>query len=241
MLKTYDTKDAVPESLRDAAVETKDGKWAAWDVSGLKQNADSLLNEKKQVQQKYEDLSKALGGLSPEQIAKYREEMARAEDEHARKAGDFDKLLEKRVGETKAEYEKRIAELEPYRKKYFDREEEIAIRSAAAKAGVPAEDLDHVVLLTQGRRVRYDEKSGKTVVLDRDGDVTGLTVEKFFAETFKAEAPKFYGPQGGSGGGAGGSTGGKGSANGAPTVTDDRSFLANVDKIASGEVKVAVS
>lgn len=237
-LKMFDTKDAIPEPLRDAAIETKDGKWAVADVEGLKSSQERLLDEKKRLQQKHDELSKALGGLSPEQIAKFREEMARLEDDQARKAGDFDKLLEKRIGETKAEYEKRLAELEPYRAKFFDRETDLAIREAAIKAGVIAEDLPFVLDIVKGRRVRYDEKAGRPIVVDKDGDPTGLTVEKFFAETFKAEAPKFYGAQGGSGGGA--AKGGSASVPaGQVAASDAAGFISNLDKIAKGEVKVA--
>ncbi len=74
---------------------------------------------------------------------------------------------------------------------------------------------------------------------DRDGDPTGLSVEKFYAETFKAEAPKFYGSTAGSGGGASG--GGNRAPGSAPAITDQASFLANVDKIAKGEVRVATT
>lgn len=238
-LKLFESKDAIPESLRESAVETKEGKWAVADVDGLKSSQERLLDEKKKLQAKYEDLERSLGGLSSEQIQKYRTDMARLEEEQARKAGDFDKLLEKRIGETKAEYEKRLAEAEQYKTKYVDREVEFAIRDAAAKAGVPPEDIPYVVDLHKGRRVRYDEKTGKTVVYDRDGDPTGLSVEKFYAESFKAEAPKFYGSTAGSGGGStGGSTRAPG---GAPAITDQASFLANLDKIAKAEVKVATT
>lgn len=238
-LKVFDAKDAIPESLRDSAVETKDGKWAVADVEGLKSSQERILDEKKRLQARYEELERSLGGLNPEQIAKYREDLKRLEDEQARKAGDFDKLLEKRVGETKAEYEKRLAEAEKYRVKYIDREIEFAIRDAAAKAGVPQEDIPYVVDLHKGRRVQYDDKTGRPVVYDRDGDPTGLSVEKFYAETFKAEAPKFYGSTAGSGGGASG--GGNRAPGSAPAITDQASFLANVDKIAKGEVRVATT
>ena len=238
-LKVFDAKDAIPESLRDSAVETKDGKWAVADVEGLKSSQERILDEKKRLQARYEELERSLGGLNPEQIAKYREDLKRLEDEQARKAGDFDKLLEKRVGETKAEYEKRLSEAEKYRVKYIDREIEFAIRDAAAKAGVPQEDIPYVVDLHKGRRVQYDDKTGKPVVYDRDGDPTGLSVEKFYAETFKAEAPKFYGSTAGSGGGASG--GGNRAPGSAPAITDQASFLANVDKIAKGEVRVATT
>jgi hypothetical protein len=240
-LKLFAVKDAIPESLRESAIETKDGQWAVSDVEGLRSSQQKLLDEKKRLQDEYEQMRQSLGGLTPAQIAKYREDMQRLEDDQARKAGDFDKLLEKRIGETKAEYEKRLAALEPYKQKYEDRELEIAIRDAASKAGVIATDLPFVLDIVKGRRIKYDEKAGKAVVFDKDGDPTGLSVEKFFAESFKAEAPKFYEPAGGSGGGAGGGGGG-----GKPTLPvgtvsarDNAALIANLDKIAAGQVKVA--
>lgn len=239
-LKMFDTKDAVPESLRESAIETKDGKWAVSDVEGLKSSQQRLLDEKKKLQDEYEATKRALGGLSPEQITKYREDVQRLEDEQARKAGDFDKLLEKRVNETKADYEKRLAELAPYREKYHDRETDLAIRDAATKAGVLAEDLPFVLDIVKGRRVKFDDKSGKVVVVDKDGDVMTKSVEKFFAEDFKVEAPKFYGATNGSGGGAS-SSGGTRVPNGQVAATDQKGFLANIDKIAKGEVKVATA
>lgn len=240
-LKVFDSKDGIPESLRDSAIETKDGKWAVSDVDGLRSSQQKLLDEKKKLQERMDLLESQLGGLSPDEIAKTRAEMKRLEEDAARKAGDFDKLLEKRLGETKAEYDKRIAALEPYKIKYQDRELEIAIRDAASKAGVIATDLPFVLDIVKGRRVQYDEKTGKPVVVDKDGDPTGLTVEKFFAETFKTEAPKFYEPAGGSGGGSNGGNGGgkSGATGGAVSIRDNAAFLANLDKIASGQVKVA--
>jgi len=235
-LKLFDTKDAVPESLRDSAVETKDGKWAVSDATGLKINADRLLDEKKQLQAKYDELTGKLGGLTPEQIAKIRDDAKKAEDEADRKAGDFDKLLAKRLDEQKAEFQRQIDELAGYKGKYVRSQTESAIRSAAKAANVADEDIDTVIELTADKRVRYDEKSGKMIVVDKDGDPTGLTVDKFFAESYRTEKPKFYKPAGGAGGGAGGST--TGSTGGAPAVTDGAGFLSNLDKIASGEVKV---
>ena len=238
--KMFDSKDAIPESQRDAAVETKDGKWAVIDNDAFHSSKERILSEKKKLQEQFEALQRQLGGLSPEDIAKHRDEMKRLEEEQHRKAGDFDKLLEKRIGETRAEYEKRLADAEQYKVKYVDREVEFAIRDAAIKAGVPQEDLPYVVDLHKGRRVRYDEKSGKPVVYDKDGDPTGLTVEKFYADVFKTEAPKFYGPTGGSGGGASNGGGGR-VPTGQVAATDQAGFLSNLDKIAKGEMKVATA
>lgn len=235
-LKLFDSKDAIPEALREGAIETKDGKFAVSDEEGLKESQRRLLDEKKKTDERLANLETALGGLKPDEVTSAVAARKTAEEEAARKAGDFDKVLEKRVNETKAEYEKRIAELAPYKTKYEDRELEIAIRDAATKAGVPGTDLPFVLDITKGRRVRLDEKTGKPVVFDREGDPTGLSVEKFFAETFKAEAPKFYGPAGGSGGGA--TQGGGSRSSGTVAATDEKAFLANLDGIAKGEVAV---
>jgi len=234
----FDTRDAIPETLRDSAIETKDGKFAVADVEGLKSSQQRILDEKKKLQDEYEGMKRSLGGLTAEQIAKYRDDMQRLEDDAARKAGDFDKLLEKRIGETKAEYEKRLAEVEPYRAKYFDRETDLAIRDAATKAGVLPEDLPFVLDIVKGRRVKFDEKAGKVVVVDKDGDVMSKSVEQFFATDFKAEAPKFYGSSVGSGGGATGGGGVKLPA-GQVAASDQKGVLANLDAIAKGQVKVA--
>ncbi len=235
-LPRFKTRDEVPEAFRDSYVQRGD-EWVP-DDSGYQSKNSQLLDEKKRIQQQFDELKSQLGDMTPEQIKKLREDQQRAEDEAARKAGDFDKLLDKRINETKAEYEKRIEALSPYKTKFEDLHVEVAIRDAAAKAGVTAADLPLIVEIHKGRRIKYDEKTGKTVVVDKDGDVTGLTVEKFYAETFKGEAPKFYSPEGGSGGGAS-SSGARTTTNGAPTVTDPASFIANLDKIAKGEVKVA--
>jgi len=231
-LPTFATLDEVPEAVRDGYIE-KNGKWVP------DNSADrTILAEKKAADAELARLRAALGDTKPEDIAALRKAQKDAEEAEQRKAGDFDKLLEKRLNETKAEYEKRINELAPYKTKYEDRELDIAIRDAAAKAGVISEDMKHVLQITKGSRVKLDEKTGKPVVVDADGDVTGQSVEKFFAETFKAEAPKFYEAAGGSGGGATGGTAAAKAGAGTVKITDTAGLLANLDGVAKGTVKV---
>jgi hypothetical protein len=235
-LPRFKSRDEVPEAFRDGYVE-RNSEWVP-DDAGYQNKNSQLLDEKKKLQAEYESLQSQLGRLSPEQITKFREDMKRAEDDAARKAGDFDKLMTKREAELHASYEPKIQQGDKYRQQYQDLRLESAIRDAAAKAGVIAADLDIVSQISKGRRIKHDEQTDKLVVLDKDGDPTSLTVEKFFAETFKAEAPKFYQGTGGSGGGATGGT--ARGTNGAPTVTDNTAFLANIDAIAKGQVKVAL-
>lgn len=232
-----DSLDAVPEAARSFYIQ-KDGKYhldaPIEDVSGLKAAQRTALAEKKQLEEK---LAAALGDAKLDDVAAIIKAHRQAEDDKARKAGDVDKLIEKRVNETKAEYEKRVAALESYKQKYEDRELESAIRKAAIPAGVDPKDLEeYVIPLVKGRRVKLD--GDKIVVIDKDGDATGLSVEKFFAETFKAEAPKFYQAAGGSGGGAGQGSSANRTTGGALKVTDAAGLLANLNDVAAGKVKV---
>jgi len=233
-LPTFDKEEDIPAAVRSGYIE-RDGKWIPDDLENSKQ----ILNEKKKLQQQLRELEAKLGGASADEIAELRASKHQADDEAARKAGDFDKLLEKRVNETKVEYEKRLAEVSPYKQKYQDRELEITIRDAALKAGVEVRYLPFVLSHLKGSRIVYDETAGRVVVLDKDGDATGMGIEKFFSEPFKAEASEFYGGTMGTGGGAGAGGSASRLPGGAVSATDSSAFLANVDKIAKGEVKVA--
>lgn len=232
-LPTFDSRDEIPEAFRESYVE-RNGKFVPDD--GFQRQ---LLDEKKKADAELAKIRQALGDRKPEDIAALLKAQQEAEEERQRKAGEHDKILEKRINETKAEYEKRISELAPYKTKYEDSVLEGAIRKAAIAANVNAKDLEeYVIPLTKGRRITLDEQ-GKLVVKDKEGDPTGLTVEKFFAETFKAESPKFYEGTGGSGGGATAGTGGKVGPGGTIKITDAAGLLANLDKVAKGEVKMA--
>lgn len=233
-LPTFATRDEIPEAVRDGYVE-RGGKWVpdVEDVSGLKDSQRRALDEKKKLE---DQMRAALGDHKLEEVAELLKKQREIEEAQARKAGDFDKLLEKRVGETKTEYEKRIKELEAYKQKYEDSQLDTAIRKPALAAGVDPKDLEeYVIPLLKGRRIRLD--GDKIVVLDKDGDPTGLTTDKFFAEVFKTESPKFYLPVGGSGGGSGGGSATKVPPGGAVRVDDAASFIANLDGIAAGKVK----
>jgi hypothetical protein len=79
------------------------------------------------------------------------------------------------------------------------------------------EDIDDVVELTRGKRLELNEKS-ELQVLDKDGDPSSITPEKFFKEVYKKEKPRFYKAPDASGGGAGqGKGGGGGGGTGEPT------------------------
>ena len=108
---------------------------------------------------------------------------------------------------------------------------------ATLAPGTTDDDVDTVVDIMKNRRIKLDAESGKPTVVDKDGYALGISIEKFFAETYKQEKPKFYEFSGGQGGGA---RPGSGSTRGGNSVsiTDTAGFLANVDRIAKGELKV---
>lgn len=92
-LKTYDTKDAVPEDQRESAIETKDGKFVvseAEDTSGLTSALDTERTKREaaeKLQKKTADELKkaeakvkaASHGLTDEQLASLREDAVKEE------------------------------------------------------------------------------------------------------------------------------------------------------------------
>jgi hypothetical protein len=241
-LPTFESKDKIPAGFESLYAE-KDGKFAPIvdDPAGLSANQRRLLDEKKKLEGDLGTYKGAIGDLKPEQVQEILKGHREAEEKRARQAGEFDKLLEKRVNEVRAELDPKvkagedaITQLSAFR---FNQ----AVEKEAIKAGVIPEDLEDVLAIVREKRMLAPSKkdASKIVVLDADGDETGKTLEKFFTEDFKKLKPKFYKAGGGSGGGAGGGGTPRSGSGGAIAASDTAGFLANLDKIAKGEVKVA--
>ena len=196
-----------------------------------------LLEEAKSAKAEAAAIRAALGGMDATQVAQILSSHKQAEEDRAKKAGEFDKVLQARIVEAVTPLQRELEEARTYREKFNDRELDLAIRAAATKAGVLGDDVDTVVDIMKHRRIKLDAETGKPTVVDKDGYALGISIEKFFAETYKAEKPKFYEFSGGQGGGA---RPGSGSTRGSNNVsiTDTAGFLANVDRIAKGEMKV---
>ena len=218
---SFDTLEAIPEAFRSGYIE-REGKFVLddSDTRGLRDSQKRLLDEKKRADAELGKFREALGDAKPEDVAAILKAHRDGEEERQKKAGEFDKLVEKRVNETKAEYEKRLAETLPYKQKYEDRELEIAIRDAMGKTGITKQSSQLLAIeATKGKTVKLDPTTGKPTVYDADGDPTGVTLEKYFSETFKTEFPQLYEPAGGSGGGSTGGNGTRKGADGAITLT----------------------
>lgn len=66
------------------------------------------------------------------------------------------------------------------------------VRAAALNAGVRADDVDDVVVVTAGR---FDlDAQGNIVVLGDDRMPSGASVEDFFGKTFREQRPRYYAP-----------------------------------------------
>jgi hypothetical protein len=89
-VETFDTQDAVPEDLRDSAIETKDGKFLVLredDTSGLKSALEKERQARKEADRIAKDTAKRLhdleleakakeGGLTSEKLAEIRKQVA---------------------------------------------------------------------------------------------------------------------------------------------------------------------
>ncbi|MEA2174116.1 MAG: hypothetical protein QOD00_1708 [Blastocatellia bacterium] len=228
--------DEVPEAYRGVYVE-KDGGFGVdpakledfeWDdkeeLSGALERERKERKDAKAALERFKD-------LDPDKAREALDKLQKLEEKKLMDKGEFDRLLTKRKEEfdlAEAELKRQLAE----RDSRLDNYELInPIRDAALKAGVLPEDIEDVLKITS-HRFKLDENR-KPVVLDKDGDVSSaLTVEKFWAEEFKTQKPKFYGASGagGSGAPAGGTGGGSG---GAKTVKRDAfEKMAPVDQAA---------
>lgn len=237
-LPSFDKKDDIPEAFRSDYIE-RNGKYVYNDAEaeGLKANQKTLLDEKKKAEKEAARLRSLHGDLPDDEVAELIKGRRTAEEQAALKAGDFEKLMAKREKEIRNEYEPKVKAGEEAAQKLVDRDLTAAIMEAAGKAKVIGTDLKTVIRIVKNDRVKME--NGKVTVYDADGDPTGLTVEKFFAETFKTEYPKFYEGAGASGGGAGATSTGGARTDGTIARDDDKAFLANLDKVAKGEVKVS--
>jgi len=210
--------DEVPESYRGAYVE-KDGAFhldpeqlEAIEFDDKAELEGALRREREERKQAKADLER-YKGIDPDKARAAQARLDEFDEKQLMDKGEFDRLLKKRSDEfaaAEAEYQRQLTEHGTQLTKFKLTDK---VRAAALSAGVLAEDIDDVLMITQ-RRFRLGDKD-QIVVLDRDGDESSATLEKFFGEEFKSQKPKFYGASGagGSGAPAGGTTsGGQGGA-----------------------------
>lgn len=209
--------DEVPEGYRGLYVE-KDGSFVVdpakledfeWD--DREELAGALENERKERKRLKAEVDK-FAGLDPERARAAQKKLDDLEAQELMDKGEFDRLLKKRADEFDARESEYRQQLEAATGQLTQFKLTDKVRAAALAAGVLPDDVDDVLTLTSPRFKLGDKD--KIVILDKDGDESSLTLEKFFGEDFKTQKPKFYAASGagGSGAPAGGTGGGTGGA-----------------------------
>lgn len=204
----------------------------------LEANRNKALDQLKALERKYE-------GVDPEEYKKLRETVATLETKaKAEKAGLTSEELAKLRNDVRAEVERQYAADMQAGTKVFPWAASLAqenralkldnvVKTEMAKGGARAERIDALFRLTADRFDLTDD--GKPMLRTSPG----IEVGKYVADELRKEYPEFYNGSGSSGGGASKSTAGGGGSPSTIAATDRAAFLANVEKIAKGQVLVA--
>lgn len=162
----YDSLEDVPEDVRQYYVES-DGAYEL-DVDGVvpKAKLDEFRDNNIRLKKELERME----GVDPERYQALLAEQKKREREDAERRGEYERLL----GETKEEYEQRIAAKDELLAKRDAQLKQIlrdqAVSAELDRAGIRA-GLKSVALPYMERYVRTEERDGevRTVVVDADG------------------------------------------------------------------------
>lgn len=198
MLKTYDTKEAVPAELQATAIETKDGKFVVEEADpALGDKGKKALDDERKARKDADDRAKA---AEKERDDLKRENEARrsgATEEELKKIRDAEAAARKPIEDALAEETRKreAAEQENTKLKLTDRVQKLALDN-----GVMADRIEDAMLSLKDR-TRLGDKDG-IIFKDKAGTDTTDTPAQFFPK-FKAEKPWLFAGSGSSGGGAG--------------------------------------
>lgn len=185
---TKEEYEALPEKARAAFVADGDQFVPAKDAK-LKQTLDDVDSKYKSAEQRAKELEERLNRFE-EAKRKEIEEAKRIALEQAKSKGDVDAAIkqyeerladmEKRTGETKAQYEKRIEALTGTLK---SRERSLLASKLAAELATDlGRDLFSEVVQS---RIDVDVETGKPIFLNADGSASSLDFDGFKEELQK--------------------------------------------------------
>jgi hypothetical protein len=219
----YESKDQVPAEQMPFYAE-RDGGWIL-DVEGAVEKAklDEFRNSNVALLKERDELKKRFEGIDPEEVKKLAEQKRKLEEERQLKAGEFDKVLEKRLKAIKSEHDKAVDALTRERDGLHSQLSAVKIDQAvvntATKRGLRPTALTDisararaVFRLVNGVPTAY-EADGTTVRAGKDG-INPLNLEEW-VDTLVSDAPHLF--ESNAGGGATGNTSG-GGANGRPHI-----------------------
>lgn len=152
------------------------------DASELKTALSSEREARKALEKKIDNL----GDFDPKKYA----ELLKKEEEGLSDAEKNDRVLGKlrqEIDEMKETHAKELADRDSkLRTHHLDEKS----RKAAIKAGVLPDYVDDALAISGKFRTLDDD--GKIVIVDKDGDPTGVGLEDFFGKQFKEEKPLYY-------------------------------------------------
>jgi len=212
----YESKDQVPAEHMPFYAE-RDGAWIL-DVEGAADKAklDEFRNSNVALLKERDELKKRFEGIDPEEVQKLAEEKRKLEEQQQLKAGEFDKVLEKRLKSIKSEHDKAVDALTKERDGLHSQLSAIKIDQAvvntATKRGLRPTALTDITAraravfrLVNGVPTAY-EADGTTIRAGKDG-ISPLNLEEW-VDALVSDAPHLF--ENNSGGGAAGNTSGGG-------------------------------
>lgn len=138
------------------------------DIGGLKAKNAEVIQANKALRDKL----KAFEGLDPDEVRAAIQAKAHAEEEQARRAGEFDKLKDKLVKAHESERQTWTGRYERMRARAYDRDVVAAGRAALAPVVVTPESVDLLLPHLKQRVKMVEDEQGDfaVVVTDERGD-----------------------------------------------------------------------
>jgi len=152
----------------ESQIETKPETQAADELSGLK----SALQKERERARALEKQAKAYEGLglSPDEIAELKAAREKADEEAARKAGDYEALLKKHRESAAKELEARETKAKALEGKLAELMLGDGLTKALLEAGATKEGVDLLSRVLQSRaRLEVSDQGARVTVLDADG------------------------------------------------------------------------
>lgn len=200
---SYDTADAVPESLKNHVTE-KDGKLVfeaepLAEVEKTRSKYTKLSGDLDTLRGKYKRFEplEALGeNLDVDELLSLRELKKQGKPLTADEKAELERIHGKTVEKLKSESTQLAERLKSYESelKKYRLTEPIRAIATSEKVGMFPEDFD-LAWTEIGSRFKWVEEEGKKariVVLDEDGDATDIKPEDFFTKLYKQQRPKFF-------------------------------------------------
>lgn len=214
-LKTVDTKEAVPETLRDKAIETADKKWIYEEVdpNAISPAAQTALDKERQKAKDAEAARKAAEKERDELKQKQEAAEKGISAEELQKIKDAEALARRPIEE-----ERDRLKAENKKLKLTDRVRQLGLDKGVMK------DRINAGMKIYGDRFDLADDGETIIVKDADGKVTTQSAADFWEKTAKTESAYLFEGPGGSGSGAG--QGGEGGGTGYDPVAEGKKMAA---------------